>query len=278
MDDLNRLLQGRSALVTGGGANIGRAIVLEMARHGATVYFVEKNRARCSAVESELKLISPAGKGFVADISKKDELDQLYADLQNEGIIIDLLVNNAGIEYRERENLGEMWNRWQNTFDTNVIGPYYLTQLVIQNLKARETAGAVIFITSIHQWVISPATDYAASKAALGGIIPQLAMEFAPHHIRINGIAPGYTEEDEHGQPIPHGKTPLGGTSAKPEVIARAAVYLASEYFSKHTTGSILKIDGGLALHNHVTMPSPPPPLWRKVTGKLRRLASGGRR
>lgn len=272
MDDLNRLIEGRQVLVTGGGANIGRATVLEMARQGATVYFVDRNLASCNTLEEELRSLSLPGKGFVADLSRQSEIDQLHTRLLDQGIVIDTLINNVGIEFGDDSTTVDLWERWQTTFSTNVIGPRYLTQLLTQGMIERSTPGAVVFMSSIHQWTRSRDTSYAASKAAVGAIVEQLAVELAPHRIRVKAIAPGYTGTDEEGQVYPHYKTPLEGTSVAPEYIARAVVYLVSEYFSKHTTGSILKIDGALSLQNHLSIPTPPAPLWRRVASKIRRL------
>jgi NAD(P)-dependent dehydrogenase (short-subunit alcohol dehydrogenase family) len=93
---------------------------------------------------------------------------------------------------------------------------------------------------------------YSASKAALGMIIKELAIELAPHNIRVNGIAPGNIKEDEKGNTIPHRYTPLYGSSINPCYIGRAAVYLSSDYYSRYTTGTVIKIDGGLSLYNHL--------------------------
>src|SRR5262245_60250735 len=127
MDDLNKLLEGKRVLVTGGGANIVRATVLEMAKHGATVYFAELDLSRVTEVEAELQRRSLKGKGFVVDISREDEINRLHTRLCEEGIAIDILVNNVGMEFGDdRETVG-MWERWQTTFNINVIGPRYLT-------------------------------------------------------------------------------------------------------------------------------------------------------
>jgi NAD(P)-dependent dehydrogenase (short-subunit alcohol dehydrogenase family) len=82
-------------------------------------------------------------------------------------------------------------------------------------------------------------------------------VELAPHNIRVNGIAPGYIDEDKKGRPIPHRYTPLHRSSISSLYVGRAAVYLSSEYFSKYTTGSVLKIDAGLSLYNHLLDCSP---------------------
>jgi NAD(P)-dependent dehydrogenase (short-subunit alcohol dehydrogenase family) len=112
--------------------------------------------------------------------------------------------------------------------------------------------GSITFISSIHQWVVMRDAAYSSSKAALGMLIKELAISLAPHKIRVNGIAPGYVAENEQGESISDRYAPLYKSSIGPCYIGRAAVYLASEYFSKFTTGTVLKIDAGLSLYNHM--------------------------
>ena len=82
-------------------------------------------------------------------------------------------------------------------------------------------------------------------------IVKELALDLAPHQIRVNGIAPGWTAEDKHQTPFRQRHAPLHNSSINPRYIGRAAVYLASDYFSKFTTGTVIKVDAGLSLYNH---------------------------
>jgi NAD(P)-dependent dehydrogenase (short-subunit alcohol dehydrogenase family) len=113
-------------------------------------------------------------------------------------------------------------------------------------------SGSIIFITSIHQWTIRRFLSYSSSKATLGMIVKELALELAPYSIRVNGIAPGHVEEDKNGNTITHKYTPLYKSSINPCYIGRAAVYLSSDFFSRFTTGTVLKVDAGLSLYNHL--------------------------
>ena len=113
-------------------------------------------------------------------------------------------------------------------------------------------AGSIVFLTSIHQESVFTRTRaYGPTKAAIGMLIKQLAIELAPHRIRVNGIAPGDVREDEAGNVVPYGYTPLEGTSIPFPFIARGVVYLASDYYSRYTTGAVLTIDAGLSLFNY---------------------------
>lgn len=251
------LLTGKTVFVSGAGANIGRAIALETARQGAAVFFADKDAARCQNLETELINAGVKAKGFVADLSRESEIERLHAQLQNAGVVVDTLINNVGVVQTETTDSANWWQNWQNIYDINVMGPCYLTKLVVEEMIEKQIFGNVIFITSIHQWEVRGAAAYSSSKAALGMVVRELAMDLAAHNIRVNGIAPGYIQEDENSQVIPHSPTPLGGVSIPPHYVGRAAVYLSCEYFSNRTTGSILTLDSGLSLHNHLTGSTP---------------------
>ena len=249
---MNLLLSGKNVLITGVGKNIGRSIALEMAEQGANIFFTEIDKERCSQLETELNYYNVISKGFLSDISKVENIDSLYNYLLQNGIIIDILVNNVGIEIDTKTILKFNWEEWIKVFDTNIFGPMYLIKLISQMMIDNNNHGSIIFITSIHQWMIRRYSSYSASKAALGMIIKELAIDLSPHNIRVNGIAPGYVREDENGKTIYNKHTPLYKSSINPCYIGRAAVYLASDYFSKFTTGTVIKIDAGLSLYNHV--------------------------
>jgi NAD(P)-dependent dehydrogenase (short-subunit alcohol dehydrogenase family) len=121
-------------------------------------------------------------------------------------------------------------------------------------MTGNNTSGSIIFLTSIHENIIRHIPSYSASKAALGMIVKELAFELAPHGIRVNGIAPGWVAENEKGGTFDHKAVPLYQSSINPRYIGRAALYLASDYFSKYTTGSIIKIDAGSTLYNFLSL------------------------
>lgn len=251
----NKLLEGKNVLITGAGRNIGRSIALEMAKQGANIFFTEINQELCTKLEQELNEFQVRSKGFLSDISKTENTDSLFSDLLQNEVCIDILVNNVGIGSK-RESIKHHFNleEWHRTFNTNVFGPIYLTKLVSNTMMNRDIHGSIIFITSIHQWIFNGIQSYSSSKATLGMIIKELALDLAPYRIRVNGIAPGWVGIDEQGNPYLHNHTPLLNSSIDPCYIGRAAVYLASDYFSKFTTGTVLKIDSGLSLHSYLSL------------------------
>ncbi|MFC1854173.1 SDR family NAD(P)-dependent oxidoreductase, partial [candidate division CSSED10-310 bacterium] len=186
--------------------------------------------------------------------SNINALDKLITTVKSEKLHIDVLINNAGITGEKKPFKDIHVKEWQKIYDTNVLGPSYLTKHIAQIMAESKICGSIIFITSIHQWTIRGLSSYSTSKAALGMLVKELALEYAQYKIRVNGIAPGWTEEDDSGNPLYHGATPLYQSSINPRYIGRAAVYLTSDYFSRFTTGSIIKIDAGLSLHNHLSL------------------------
>ncbi|MBE9125526.1 MULTISPECIES: SDR family NAD(P)-dependent oxidoreductase [unclassified Coleofasciculus] len=254
----NQLLAGKNVLITGAGQNIGKSIALEMAKQEANVFFTDIVLERCEKLEQELTIYPVQSKGFVADISNTEDTDFLYSLLVQDNIYIDVLVNNVGIQFTKIGLNNLELSEWHKTFNTNVFGSIYLTKLIAQMMIDNSTHGSIIFMTSMHQNTVVRWPSYSSSKAALDMIIKELAIDLSSHQIRVNGIAPGWVIEDEQGNPLYHKYAPLYGSSINPRYIGRAAVYLASDYFSKFTTGTLLRIDGGLSLYNYRVAQHPP--------------------
>ena len=241
---IDQLLAGVSALITGAGRNIGRRIALEMAAHGADVYCTDIDSDSAASLTAELAKLPIKSRVFLSDISQSSEADSLCAALRNEGIEVNALINNVGIAGSDM----------QRVLQTNVIGPAYLTDLISGQMIERGLPASILFVSSIHQETVHRwSAAYSASKGALGMLIKELALDLARHEIRVNGIAPGFVEEDQNGATVPWPFTPLRGSSINPAYIGRAAVYLTAEYFSRHTTGSVVTIDGGLSLFNYMS-------------------------
>jgi NAD(P)-dependent dehydrogenase (short-subunit alcohol dehydrogenase family) len=246
------LLSGKNVLITGAGRNIGQSIAIEMANQGANVFFTDIDKQRCQALAKELGTWGVQSSGYVSDISRIDDTDNLCRSLENADVRIDILVNNAGIGKSDPSKDDLDLQMWRKVYDTNVFGPMYLTKRIAQMMTSSHISGSIIFITSIHQWIIRRDSSYSSSKAALGMALMELALRLAPHGIRVNGIAPGWVAEDEQGETLASEYAPLNGSSINPRYIGRAAAYLSSDYYSKFTTGTVLTIDAGLSLYNHL--------------------------
>lgn len=249
---MEKLLQGKNALITGAGENIGKSIALEMAKQGCNVFFTDIEQDRIHQLEEEFRKENMADcYGRLSDVGKQEDIEDLLRFIDENEVKIDILVNNVGIQY-ETVSLDDLdLGEWQRTFETNVFGPMLLTKHIAQRMRKYSLPGSIIFITSIHQFEPVRWPSYSSSKAALGMIIKELAIELAKHKIRVNGIAPGWTGKDQEGKLFYEKYSLLQQSSVDPCYIGRAAVYLAADYFSRFTTGTVLKIDGGTSLYNN---------------------------
>jgi NAD(P)-dependent dehydrogenase (short-subunit alcohol dehydrogenase family) len=245
-----QLLLGKNILITGACANIGRSTAIESAIHGANVYFTDLHESDIKELENELNQdFQVKSKGFKSDVSQTNDNDLLIKQLSEAGIEIDILVNNVGIKLPNPSVREYQMADFDSIYKTNVSGPLYLTKIITNKMVKEKIKGSVIFLSSIQQWISRRNILYSSSKAAIGMIVESLAIDLLPHGIRVNSIAPGWVELDNKGRTKKARDPVLYKSSIPPSHIARAVVYLASDYFSKFTTGTVLKIDGGFSLN-----------------------------
>ncbi|MEL6911198.1 MAG: SDR family oxidoreductase [Cyanobacteria bacterium J06643_13] len=258
LNNYDQLLVGKNVLITGAGRNIGRAIAESLAEQGANIYFTDIDANLIAELEQKLRSLGVVAHGWRANINDTNKTDKLCSYLAKNKLSIDILVNNVGRQF-DHVGLGEITHAQRvETFTTNVLSPMYLTQKIVAQMIKNRVQGSILFISSIHQDVPFRNPSYSGSKAALGAIIKELAIDLAGYKIRVNGIAPGWIAQDKHGNTLHHSYTALHQSSIKPSYIGRAAVYLTADYFSYYTTGTILKIDAGLSLHNYRLEQHPP--------------------
>jgi 3-oxoacyl-[acyl-carrier protein] reductase len=231
------LLAGQNALVTGVGGRLGEALIAGLQQQQAAVWFSDLNAQRVQ----ELERAYPPAVGLATDIRRTDEM---VARMDAEGFIPDLLVNNVGIAV-EKPFLAETDSDWENVFQTNLFAPLRLTQAVAQRMIAHHVTGSILFISSVHQTIPSTWPSYSASKAALQMAVKELAIEFAPHNIRVNAIAPGWVDRT----PQHHHRALLGRQTIDPSYIAHAVVFLGCHALSRCTTGAMLTVDAGMSLY-----------------------------
>ena len=142
----NKLLAGKNVLITGAGQNIGKSIALEMAKQGANIYFTDLIEEKCLKLEQELAEYSIKFKGFISDISKTEDIDNLYNYLIENQINIDILVNNIGIQFNkfglEKFELEEA----NQIFQSNILKPVYLTKLISRLMIKNNNFSLTIFV------------------------------------------------------------------------------------------------------------------------------------
>ena len=239
-------LQNKVALVTGGGAGIGRAIAIDLARHGAEVMIVD--RQSTDSVVDEIKKIGRKVFAAQADVSSFDDaVRAVAATLESLGRL-DLLINNAGINKD-----GVVWKmteaQWDAVIDVNLKGCFNFIRAVAPIFKEQKS-GKIVNITSINgmRGKFGQA-NYAASKAGIIGLTKTVARELGKFNVNVNAIAPGMVEtemmrvlpQDVKDKSI--SETVLERV-AQPEDIAHVVTFLCSDY-ARHITGEVIKVDGG---------------------------------
>lgn len=247
------LLTGKYALITGGFNGIGLAIVKEFLEQGAKVLCWDIDRARAGAFRHSF--LDSVKKGQlkidVVDISDKKEVEKVFGMCNWP---IDVLVNNAGID--EPYSLEDPDDTiWQKIININLDGTKNVTKVVVNRMLRRKIKGSIIFITSIHTLQAFPGgSAYDASKHGMLGLMKVLALEYGRYGIRSNAIAPGCIHPtgitaglSQKQKRIFSEKIPLGKLG-KPEDIAKAAVFLASEDMASYISGTQLVVDGGLII------------------------------
>jgi 3-oxoacyl-[acyl-carrier protein] reductase len=250
-----QLLKGKTALITGGTAGIGKAIACLYAKHGADVAIFGTNRERALAAlqEIEASRADPSQKVlfFIVDVSKTKEVEEKIGELLAAWGKIDILVNNAGVV---RDNLLMKMSEedWDTVLDTNLKSIYNTCRALTRPMmKAR--SGTIINISSVIGLTGNAGqANYAASKAGMIGFTKSLAKELASRSVRANCIAPGYIETQMTDGLPPNvkeailTKIPLSRIGSTAD-IANAALFLGCD-LSSYVTGQVLTVDGGMVI------------------------------
>jgi glucose 1-dehydrogenase len=258
-----QVLTGQPALVTGANSGIGRAVALGLARAGAdlVVNYVT-NPETAEEVAHEIECMGRKAITLKADVSKEDEVEQMFADGIAYFGTLHISVSNAGLQ-RDSAFDEMTLEQWNTVIGVNLTGQFLCARAATREFKRRgvissvsQAAGKLICMSSVHQ-VIPWAghANYAASKGGVMLLMKSIAQELAPHFIRVNSIAPGAI------------RTPINTAAwdtdkayadlmtlvpykriGEPDDIAQAAVWLASDA-ADYVTGATLFVDGGMTLY-----------------------------
>jgi NAD(P)-dependent dehydrogenase (short-subunit alcohol dehydrogenase family) len=247
-------MTGKRVLVTGAGTGIGREIALEFARNGAhvTLHYGQSAEGAASAVR-EGRNLGVRMEVIQADLSNLDEGMQLVRSAEAAIGPIDILINNAGITFNAPFlQLGA--HQFQKLYDVNVRAGFFLTQRVVPGMIERGW-GAICNLTSVHG--LQGAGEHSAYAGTKGAIIAHtraLGVELAPHGVRVNAIAPGWIDVENHARAVADynpevaremaaQKVPVGRFGL-PIDVARLAVFLCSDAAS-FIVGQTFVVDGG---------------------------------
>ena len=244
------LLEGKTAIITGGSRGIGKAIVEVFVKQGANVAFTYSSSSEAAKIiESELSTSNVKVKSYKSDASNFEEAQELAASVLEEFGSIDILINNAGIT---KDNL--LMRMSEEDFDrviqVNLKSVFNMTKAVKRTML-KQRKGSIINMSSVIGVKGNAGqSNYAASKAGILGFTKSMAIELGSRNIRSNAIAPGFivTEmtdqlgEDTIKQYFEAIPLKRGGT---PEEIANTCVFLGSD-MSSYITGQVLNVDGGM--------------------------------
>ena len=247
---MGKLLENKTAIITGATRGIGRGIAIEFAKHGANVAFTYNSSVDAAlAQEQELNNLGVKARGYQSNAAEFDKAQELAKEVLTEFGRIDVLINNAGIT---KDNL--LLRISEEDFDqvikVNLKSVFNLTKAVIRPMM-KHRAGSIINMSSVVGLKGNAGqANYAASKAGIIGFSKSVALELGSRNIRSNVIAPGFIETEmtakldeaivqgwRDGIPLKRGGTP--------EDIANACVFLASD-LSSYITGQTLSVDGGM--------------------------------
>lgn len=247
-----KLLQGKTALITGASRGIGRMIAIRYAQEGANIAFSDlKYDENAQSLEKELISLGVKAKGYASDASSYSSSESLIEDVLKDFSTIDILVNNAGIT---RDNLLMRMTEqdWDLVMNVNLKSVFNLTKAV-QKIMIKQRSGSIINMSSVVGiGGNSGQSNYAASKAGIIGFTKSIAQELGSRNIRTNAIAPGFIETEMTAK-LPEDikkkwadEIPLK-RAGTPTDVANAAIFLASE-LSSYVNGQVIHVCGGMEM------------------------------
>lgn len=239
--DCHSDLAGAWVVVTGAGGLIGRSIVDEVISVGAKVIGVDRSSDRLGAVRAH-----PEGSVRVvhADVTEASGADEVLHVI--DGAQAAHVVHAAGWQVPEgRERVPEA-NEWHSVLDVHVIGPALLTTGLLEATHGRGGSASVVFLSSVHEQMVFGDPSYGAAKAAMSGVVRELAALAADRGSRVNAVAPGHVADPD----VPSPPTRLGKKSISPRSVATAVRFLLCGHCSPHTTGATLNVDAGFGLND----------------------------
>ena len=243
----------RTAVVTGAGRGIGRAIAETLARHGVTVICVSKSAESCGAAAAAITAAGGRAKALAVDVADSAAIAQAATSLLAEHPAIDILVNNAGIT-RDGLLFRMSETDWDDVLATNLTSCFHWTKHLARPIT-RARWGRIVNISSV-SGILGNAgqANYSAAKAGMIGLTKTLAREFASRNITVNAVAPGFIRTDMTAGFVENPETSskiLEAVPLKrfgvPADIANMTAYLCSEE-AGYITGQVFTVDGGMAM------------------------------
>jgi len=245
-------LAGKTALVTGSGAGIGRAVAERFAREGASVVIADRDSA---AAAQTAEGIGEHARSTEMDISDESSVAAAFAELTESGWAPDVVVANAGVQLFGQDAKAADLDLavWRKTIDINLTGTFLTVKYAVRSMRTR--GGGSIILTGSPTGINGEGADftaYSASKAGIHGLARTVSAAYASENIRVNTVVPAYTEtglvttisDDARARSAIVGRIPLGRPGS-PRDIEGIMVFLASDD-GAFATGALFAVDGGM--------------------------------
>lgn len=245
-------LEGKTALITGAGAGIGRAVAERFAREGARAIIADRDADAAAEVAASLGAVA---RPVVVDISDESSVEAAFADVVAAGWSPDVVVANAGVQlFGQDDKAADLdLDVWRRTIDINLTGTFLTVKHAVRAMLA--TGGGSIILTGSPTGVNGEGKDftaYSSSKAGIHGMARTVAAAYADRGIRVNTVQPAYTEtplvaaisSDPEARAAIVGRIPIG-RAGTPDDVAGIMVYLASND-GAFATGALFQVDGGM--------------------------------
>jgi NAD(P)-dependent dehydrogenase (short-subunit alcohol dehydrogenase family) len=246
-------LKGKTALVTGAGRGIGRAIAIGYAEAGADVVIVSRTQSDLEEVADQIQQAGGKAYTFEADVTNKRHIETIFEKLDTQNVKIDILVNNAGMNIRSKA-LEVSDEEWDTIMNTNLRSAFWFSQKAGERMK-ENGGGKIIMISSVAGHVaLRTGVVYASTKAAIIQMTKNLALEWGQYGINVNSIGPWYfntpltekllSDKDYLNDIL--AVTPQKRVGELPDLVG-PAVFLASDAAS-YVNGQTLFVDGGMTI------------------------------
>lgn len=244
-------LSGKTAVIVGGTSTLGSAMAIGLAEHGADIALVVRNLKKAKEVEQKIRSVGRKVHSFIADVTDEDALTQAAQDIEawsgGWGILLNTPGRNSTTPFFE---LG--MDEWDDIMNVNLKGTVLSSQIFSKKMIQDGKGGSIINISSVSSLTpLSKVFTYSASKAGVNSVTQFLAREFAPYHIRVNAIIPGFFPAEQNRKILSEERidsimrhTPMA-RFGHPEELKGIAVWLASDRASGFVTGELIRVDGG---------------------------------